>query len=182
MKITPRIPGVYSYISILSHGPMGPLAHGVPWAPLGVPGRENIKNGRGRGCARAFVISRGPPGAHGSMGPMAHEPCGVRTEPRAEPCAASVPKHVPLYLPLYLGSKGPRVQGPPNGSKGILWEGPRSPPGIPWGTMGSNLGIPGGIPSFPPGIPGSPPGIPGVIFIHLRDPWGDLHTPQGSLG
>ena len=46
----------------------------------------------------------------------------------------------PLYPPLYLGSMGPRVQGPPNGSKGILWEGPRSPPRGPHGDpMGSNL-------------------------------------------
>ena len=64
-------------------------------------------------------------------------------------------------VPRAPGSKGPRVQGPPNGSKGILWEGPRSPRGPHGDPIGSNLGIPGfpyGIPSFPPGIPGFPQG------------------------
>ena len=37
-------------------------------------------------------------------------------------------------------------------------------------------------PGAPPGVPRSPPGVPGVIFIHPRDPWGGLHTPQGSMG
>ena len=59
------------------------------------------------------------------------------------------------------GSKGPWPMAP-NGSKGILWEGPRAPLGSHGDPMGSNLGIPGfplGIPRDPPGIPGFPPGV-----------------------
>ena len=105
----------------------------------------------------------------------------------------------PLYPPLYLGSKGPRVQGPPNGSKGILWEGPRAPPGFPWGSYGiqpRDPWVPLWDPIVPPrdpwGVLHTPhgslgrssytPGTPGVIFIHPRDPWGDLRSPQWSLG
>ena len=84
------------------------------------------------------------------------------------------------------GSKGPRVQGPPNGSKGILWEGPRSPPGIPCGSYGiqpRDPWVPLWDPIVPPRDPWVPPrdpwgvmkitpGVPGVYEDHPREPWG----------
>ena len=98
------------------------------------------------------------------------------------------------------------VQGPPNGSKGILWEGPRAPLGSHGDPMGSILGIPGlpqGSQGTPVGIPWDPPGIPGVINElglvrlgtafkpklcqcfneHPMDPWGgNPGIPGGNLG
>ena len=67
----------------------------------------------------------------------------------------------------------PWVQGPPNGSKGILREGPRAPLGSHGDPMGSNIGIPGlplGIPRDPLGIPWDPPWDP-------RDPRGEPRDP-----
>ena len=63
--------------------------------------------------------------------------------------------------------------------------GSKVPPGIPWGSYGiqpRDPWVPLWDPIVPPGDPRVPLWIPGVIFIHPRDPWGDHHTPQGSLG
>ena len=61
-----------------------------------------------------------------------------------------------------LGSSGEAY----NGSKGILWDGPRAPQGSHGDPMGSILGIPG----FPPGIPRVPPRD---RCVSPRDPWGE---------
>ena len=79
------------------------------------------------------------------------------------------------------GPKGPRAQGskdPPMGPRGSYGRVQGPPRGSHGDPMGSILGIPG----FPYEIPSFPLGILGVFFIHHRDPWGDLHTPQRSLG
>ena len=127
-------------------------------------------------------------GAVLTMGPWDHGPssCTRSVHPLSTPGSPGGPTASPW--PLYRGSKGPRVQGPPNGSKGILWEGPRSPPGIPWGSYGihpRDPWVPLWDPIVPPGDPWVPPRVPWVppqgSLGPPRDPWGDHHTPQGSL-